>query len=220
MQEKDHAMQTSEQLVAQFQQALVEKDRAISDLQQTILAQKQPASGKMGTVTVAQKDVSKLKWKDGKEAPETMWRGSIVVDGNTVYIKIGGHSCTIYSCQIISEDLQWSTLPDAKYYNSSLAITNGILTTVGGDRKHEYTNSLFSLTGREEMRQWSKIFPAMPAPRSQTVSITTQHTLIVAGGFDGKRNLNTVEVMNIPTKEWTTANHLPHPFAVISGTIC
>ena len=142
------------------------------------------------------------------------------MDGNTVYIKIGGHSCTIYSCQIISEDLQWSTLPDAKYYNSSLAIINGILTTVGGDRKHEYTNSFFSLTGREEMRQWFKIFPAMPAPRSQTVSITTQHTLIVAGGFDGKRNLNTVEVMNIPTKEWTTANHLPHPFAVISGTIC
>ena len=44
----------------------MEKDRAISDLQQTISAQKQPASGKMGTVTVAQKDVRKLKWKDGK----------------------------------------------------------------------------------------------------------------------------------------------------------
>ena len=88
-----------------------------------------------------------------------------------------------------------------------------------GNRQREYTNSLFSLTGQGEMRQWSNIFPAMPTARSQTVSITTQCTLIVAGGFDGK-NLDTVEVMNIPTKEWTTASHLPHPFAVISGTIC
>ena len=126
---------------------------------------------------------------------------------------------TIYSCQIISEDLEWSTLPDAKYDNSSLVIIDGILTTVGGNRQREYTNSLFSLTGQGEMRQWSNIFPAMPTARSQTVSVTTQRTLIVAGGFDGK-NLDTVEVMNIPTKEWTTASHLPHPFAEISGTIC
>ena len=26
--------------------------------------------------------------------------------------------------------------------------------------------------------------------------------------------------MNIPTKQWTTASHLPHPFGAISGTIC
>ena len=26
--------------------------------------------------------------------------------------------------------------------------------------------------------------------------------------------------MNIATKQWTTAQHLPHPFGLISGTIC
>ena len=222
LQEKDHVIRTSEQLVAQFQQTLVEKDRIISDLQQTISAQNQPASGKMGktaTARVAQKDVSKLKWKDGKKAPETMWRGSTVVDGNTVYINTGGGSIKIYSCQFTSQDLQWSTVPDTEYINPSLAVIDGILTTVGGGQSPKYTSSLLSLTGRGGRRQWSEIFPAMPTPRSQTVSVTTQQTLIVAGGLAGK-NLNIVEVMNISTKCWTTASHLPHPFGAISGTIC
>ena len=222
LQEKDRAIRTSEQLVAQFQQTLVEKDRVISDLQQTISAQNQPASGKMGktaTVTVAQKDVSKLKWKDGKKVPEKMDRGSTVVDGNTVYIN-PYNSLKIYSCQITSQDLPWSTLPDTEYHNPSLAVIDGILTTVGGYRDSCYTNSLLSLTGRGGRRQWSQIFPAMNTPRSQTVSVTTQQTLIVAGGLAKGENLTTVEVMDISTKQWTTASHLPHPFGWISGAIC
>ena len=195
LQEKDRAIQTSEQLVAQFQQTLVEKDRVISDLQQTILAQNQPTSGKMGktaTATVAQKDVSKLKWKDGKKAPNTMWRGSTVVDGNTVYINLY-KSPKIYSCKFTSQDLQWSTVPGAEYNYPSLAVIDGILTTVGGYRDSCYTNSLLSLTGRGGRRRWSKIFPAMPTPRSLTVSVTTQQTLIVAGGFAESKNLTSVE---------------------------
>ena len=222
LQEKDRAIQTSEQLVAQFQQPLVEKDRVIGDLQQTTSAQKQPASGKMGktaTATVAKKDVSKLKWKDGKKAPEKMVRGSAVVDGNTLYIN-RFNSLKIYSCQITSKDLQWSTLPATEYNYSSLAVIDGILTTVGGYRDSCYTNSLLSLTGRGGRRQWSQIFPAMPTPRSLTVSVTTQQTLIVAGGCAIGENVNIVEVMNIRTKQWTTASHLPHPFGQISGTIC
>ena len=221
LQEKDRAIRTSEQLVAQFQQTLVEKDRVISDLQQTISAQNQPASGKMGktaTATVAQKDVSKLKWKGEKKAPEKMYRGSTAVDGNTVYIIPTG-SFKIYSCQITSQDLHWSTVPDTEYYNPSLAVIDGILTTVGGYRDSEWTNSLLSLTGRGGRRQWSQIFPAMPTPRDETLSVTTQQTLIVAGGMAKGENLNIVEVMNIPTKQWTTASHLPHPFGATSGTI-
>ena len=222
LEEKDHAIQTSEQLVAQFQQTLVEKDRITGDLQQTTSAQSQPASGKMGktaTATVAQKDVSKLRWKYEKKAPDTMRRGSAVVDGNTVYIIPAG-SLKIYSCQITSQDLQWSTLPETKYNNPSLAVIDGILTTVGGEQYLKWTNSLLSLNERGGRRRWSKIFPAMPTPRNQTFSVTTQQTLIVAGGVAENKNLDIVEVMNIPTKQWTTASHLPHPFGGISGTIC
>ena len=149
-----------------------------------------------------------------------MDRGSALVDGNTAYIKPGGTSLVLNSCKITSQDLQWSTLPDTEYYCSSLAMIDGILTTVGGGRDSEWTNSLLSLTGRRGRRQWSEIFPAMPTARSETVSVTTQQTLIVAGGVAEGENLTIVEVMNIPTKQWTTASHLPHPFGVVSGTIC
>ena len=224
LQEKDRAIRTSELLLVQFKQTLVEKDRVISDLQQTIPVENQPASGRIGktaTATVlAQRDVSKLRWKDGKKAPEDMTRGSTVVDGNSVYIKPGGGSFKIYSCQITSQNMKWSTLPNTEYSRSSLAIINGILTTIGGYKHSEWTNSLLSLTGRGGRRQWSNIFPAMPTPRSQTVSVTTQQTLIVAGGVAEGENLDIVEVMDIPTKRWTTASHLPHPFGGISGTVC
>ena len=224
LQEKDSALRTSEQLVAQFQQ---EKDRAIRDLQtsasdrerQQLRQQERvrppPSSEKM---TVSTADVSKLRWKDGKKAPDIMDRGSAVVDGNTVYIN-PRDSLKMYSCQVISSQKQrWSTLPDQQYINSSLVVIDGVLTGVGGIRDDNRTNSLLSLTESGGGRRWSEVYPAMPTPCSSTVSLASQHTLIVAGGYNGNKNI--VEVMDIPTRQWSTVSHLPHSFAMASGTIC
>ena len=96
-----------------------------------------------------------------------------------------------------------------------------MVTSAGGIRYDKCTSSLLSLSGSGRgRRKWSKVYPAMPTPRNETVSLTTQHTLIVAGGYNGNRNLNIVEVMDIPTRQWSKASHLPHPFARASGTIC
>ena len=154
-----------------------------------------------------------------------MKRGAAVAHGNTVYIHSGG-SHKVYSCQMTSEGLLWSTLPDSRYELFSLAVIDGLLTCVGGYSIRlaglvvSCTNTLHSLTGGGHKRQWSEVFPPMPTARSETASVTTEQALVVAGGCDGEKNLNTVEVMNIATKQWTTAQHLPHPFGVISGTIC
>ena len=228
LQEKAAALRTSEQLVAQFQQPLEEKDRPIRDIQTSVsdrerqqLRQQErvrppPSSEKM---TVSAVDISKLRWEDGKKTPEGMLRGSAVVAGNTVYITPWG-SLNRYCCQVISsQQQQWSTLPDQQYINSSLVVIDGMLTSVGGGRYDKYINSLLSLRGWWR-RRWSEVFPAMPTPRSETVSLTTQHTLIVAGGYDGNKYLDIVEVMDIPTRRWSTANPLPHPLGRASGTIC
>jgi len=61
------------------------------------------------TATAAEKDITKLRWKEGKRAPEGMDRGAAVVDGNTVYIN-SFDSHKVYSCQMTSEGLLWSTL--------------------------------------------------------------------------------------------------------------
>ena len=115
-----------------------------------------------------------------------------------------------------SEGLLWSTLPDSRYELFSLAVIDGLLTCVGG---WGGTNTLHSLTGGRK-RQWSEVFPPMPTARIFTASVTTEQALVVAGGRDGGKNLDTVEVMNISTKQWTTAQHLPHPFGLILGAIC
>ena len=250
LQQKNHTIQTmerelqaSKQLVAQFQQSMEQKDRTIRDLQQTISAherniqqpeqQVRASSGQpqqlpvtaeiaQATATAAEKDITKLRWKEGKRAPDRMERGAAVVDRNTLYINSGG-SHKVYSCQTTSEGLLWSTLPDSHYTLFSLAVIDGLLTCVGGISGGLFrsrTNTLHSLTGGGHKRRWSEVFPPMPTARNQTASVTTEQALVVAGGCDGRKNLDTVEVMNISTKQWTTAQHLPHPFGWISGTIC
>ena len=242
IQTRERELQVSEQLVAQFQRNMEQKDRTIRDLQQTISAherniqqpeqQVRASSGQpqqlpvtaeiaQATTTAAEKDITKLRWKEGKRAPDRMIRGAAVVHGNTVYIN-PAISHKVYSCQMTSEGLLWSTLPDSFYENFSLAVIDGLLTCVGGYSRGgaSRTNTLYSLTGGGHKRQWSEVFPPMPTACSLTASVTTEQALVVAGGCDVRKYLGTVEVMNISTKQWTTAQHLPHPFGWISGTIC
>ena len=230
----------SEQLVAQFQQSLQQKDKTIDDLRQTTSAHErkiqqleqqdkhvgsrlsQPLAAEKvpqaAVVPAVQRNITQLRWEEGKRAPERMLRGAAVVEGNTVYIS--PHlSNVVYSCRVISGDQQWFTLARHPYRNFSLVLVNGLLTSVGGHGSSGYINSLFSLTGEGGKRQWSEVFPAMPTPRSDTASVTTKQALIVAGGLSGRR-LDTVEVMDIPSQQWSTASCLPHPFYRMSAPLC
>ena len=233
-------IEASEQLVAQFQQSLEQKDRTIGDLRQTISAHErkiqqleqqdkhagsrlpQPSAAakvlQAAVVPVVQRNITQLRWEEGKRAPETMLRSGAVVEGNTIYIS-PSLSNEVYSCHVISGDQQWSTLARHRYCDFSLVLINGLLTSVGGYGDGHYTNSLLSLTREGRKRQWSVVFPAMPTPRGYTASVTTEHALIVAGGLR-EQYLDTVEVMDIPSQQWTTASRLPHPFILMSATIC
>ena len=68
-------------------------------------------------------------------------------------------------------------------------------------------------------RQWSEVFPPMPTPRKLAACITSEQALVVAGGYAGA-SLDTVEVMNIDTKQWTTVSSLPQKHSPLSGTLC
>ena len=221
-------LKASELLVSEFQQSLQQKDKTISDLQQAILIherknqqlQQQPQQQTVtGPQTTTKKDISKMTWKEEKRAPERfMHRGAAVVHGNTAYFK-PARSCTVYSYQIIGEEEQWSQLPDNDNKHCGLAVINGLVTSVGGYN----TNTLLSLTGEGEGKMWSEIFPPMPTPRSSVACITTEQALVVAGGCAGGRDIDTVEVMNINTKQWTTVSPLPHRLSGLSGlsgTVC
>ena len=244
LQHTQQQLRDSQQLVEQFQQSLQHKDKTISDLQQTIshherereiqqLKQQDIASSiqpqqlpvtaeKTQTATavsVAQKEIRKMTWREGKKAPDTMVRGAAVVDGNTAYFT-PYNSVRVYSYQNILGNEQWSRLPDNPNGVFSLAVIDGLLTSVGGSDSRGPTNTLLSLTGEGERKHWSKVFPPMPTPRYSAVCITTEKALVVAGGRAGD-DLVTVEVMDINTKQWTTVCPLPQtlwlPSVIVSG---
>ena len=231
----------AEQLVSEFQQSLQQKHKAIADLQRTIseyerkiqqleqqdiasgpdLPPKQSVATPQKTEPAAQKDISRMKWRKGKNAPVAMDRlhGAAVVYGNTAYF-IDSH--IVYSYKVIQGEKEWSQLPDNPYEYFGLAVIDGLLTSVGGYNNGYTTNTLLSLTGEGKRKQWSEIFPPMPTPRSHAACVSTEQTLIVAGGKVGnmfKDAVETVEVLNINTKLWTAVTSFPQKSPFLSATL-
>ena len=185
------------QLVSEFQQSLKRKDETITDLQNTVSIQKRKiqqlnqqnrASGAQQEdqpvpmpQTTAQRDISKMRWREGKNAPEAMSRGAAVVHGNTVYFR-SAETNKLYSYQSVLGDEEWCKLPDIPNRNCGLAVVDGLLTGVGGWNSGFSTNTLLSLRVSER-KQWSEIFPPMPTPRADSACMTAQNALVVAAGI-------------------------------------
>ena len=243
LQQTQQQLRDSLQLEKQFQKSLQHKDRTISDLQQTIsqherereiqqLKQQDIASSiqpqqlpvtakKIQTATAVSVAQKWMAWKEGKKAPERMTRGAAVVHGNTAYFSPyfrPGGSFSVYSYQSILGNERWSRLPDNPNEAFTLAIIDGLLTSVGGRDSRGPTNTLLSLTGEGERKQWSEVFPPMPTPRYSTACITTDQALVVVGG-NAHDGLDTVEVMDINTKQWTTVCPLPQKSS-LSVIVC
>ena len=234
---KERQLQQTQQQLQASEQLLQQKDKTISDLQQTISAherrnqqleqqntvsgdqpQQQSVTGPQTTVAAAKKDISKMTWREGKSAPREMSRGAAVVHGNTAYFR-PSDSRNVYSCQIIGEEQKWSQLPDNDINWFGLAVIAGLVTSVGGYKISE-TNTLLSLTGEGERKKWLQTFPPMPTPCWNVACVTTEQVLVVAGGYANCGYQDTVEVMNINTKQWTTVSPLPQKLSQLSATVC
>ena len=218
-------LQTNEQITVQFQRNLLQHEQTIKELHQTIdrlrqeqLKEKQPATeareGQLLPITPAaalepkeQETIPNLSWKQSK-APETLYRGSVVVDANMVYC-IGGGSTTVHTYDLQKE--MWAREIDCIYTESCLVIIQGMLTTVGGRSHGGPTNSLLSLMGEGGDRKWAPLFPAMPSKRQDTAAVCNGCSLIVAGGY-GVYILAIVEVLDTNTQQWSTASSLLHPY--------
>ena len=215
---------TNTQLVAEFQQSMHEKDTTITNLHNTISAFKMqleeqaktelPPPPQQTAEAVPQKDIRSMRWSEGKNAPITMFRGAAIVHNNTAYFR-AVHSHHILAYQNIKGNEQWTLLPKHQNKNFGLAVIDGNLTTVGGS-----SNTLFSLL---EDNEWIEVFPPMPTERSEVTCITTEKNLIVAGGssdFEDPPCLDTVEVMDINTKQWNSVAALPIKGLQFSGIVC
>ena len=147
--------------------------------------------------------------------PYKMARGAAVIDGNVAYfVSWNGQACS-YNLSTKT----WSELPECPYKSSSLAVIRGLLTAIGGEKRMDPDNKLLSIINDKD-KKWVDHFPPMPTNRSDTTAVTTKYHLIVAGGYSGWNQVDTVEVMEVQTLVWSTAASLPHPYNQASATIC
>ena len=217
--------------MAEFQESLQQKDNTITELQRTISEHKrkiqqleqgdtasrdtpppqEPVDTPHTTVAAAQKE---MRSREGKNAPEAMRRGAAVVHENTAYFN-PTFSQKVYSYQSILGKEEWSQLPDNPNCLIGLAVIDGLLTSVGSRGP---TNTLLSLTGEGERKQWSQIFPPMPTPRDHVACATTEQALVVAGGVGAGGHLDTVEVMETDSKVWSQVASLPEKSRELTAT--
>ena len=220
-------VETSENVIAQFEERIHELEQQLVSLEEYQLSERErhvktrtSMDGEHTTAGIAQGDTDlKLRWREGPKAPYRMSSfHSAAVEGNTIFIKLGGKE--VYECR---GGREWSQLPNCPVSNCPLVVVNKRLTLVGGSQQEVYSNKLFSLVGEGSVarKRWSEEFPPMPTKRSNATAICTGSSLIVAGG-QGKEAplMKVVEVMNTWTHQWSTAACLPEPMWAGSAAMC
>ena len=180
------------------------KQLQLSEDQQTEV-RKKPASKKL-----------RLKWRKGPKTPAVMERGSSTIIGETVYVN-SYNSQDVYAFHC--NTTQWSTLPQSPCMRSTLTTINSMLTTVGGiDTTSGYKTTNKVITHRDH--KWVELYPPMPTERCCAAVLSTTTHVAVMGGWKGVNKLAITEVMDIRTKQWSTASPLPYGIYRASTTLC
>ena len=151
-----------------------------------------------------------LEWRRAKDMPSPMevypeavvMKGKVYVGGGTVE-KFSSGTVMVYD---IEHD-NWSVLPKYNYFWFCMTTVNDQLVLVGGTA-NERTNLLG--VWNEESQEWTHPFPPMNVARSGASAVTYNNRLmVVAGGFDGKDTLNSVELLDINARRWFHSTPLP-----------
>ena len=196
-------LEECEQVIAQFQRRIAE------------LEQLRPATDATPRSKQQSRARIKITWREGGKALCEMSSSAYnaVADGTMVYVR---YLKEVHA--FITRSSSWTQLPDSPTYDCPLVIVNNLLTVVGGLIT---TNKLFSLTGEGRSRRWTEEFPPMPTKRRGSTALCTGTALSVAGGRrEDNFTLQTVEVMNTETLQWSTAADLPRPVWYASGAVC
>ena len=238
-------MQGNKQVIAEFQQNLLQHEQANKQLQDTIgqlrqdlqqaMEEKQAAERQVRELlqqlqttkesgpppqktVIQQKSIRETRWQKVSKAPQKMSRGSAAADSNMAYFN--GHGSTkVHSYD--SDTRKWHRLTDTPHTRFTLVVVQHMLTTVGGELSPgDTTDSLLSLTGEGRNRKWLPNLPAMPTKRYDTAAVCSGCSLIVAGGSDGRNRLTAVEVLDTDTRQWSIASSLTHPFSLATISIC
>ena len=154
----------------------------------------------------------RLTWREEEVSPQqfTSFTGTAVAHGNTAYFS---HNHAVYS--ISQPDFRWTLLTEMKCRLFGMAIIKDNLTTIGGCTDESssctVTNVLTSFVSSVLFgKSWKEVFPPMPTKRKQPAAIAANSHLIVAGGWNQEgHSTSKVEVLNLDTRQWSSASCLP-----------
>ena len=220
-------VRSSEEHIAELQQGVKGKDRQIiinqlqAQLQQTELKEDQQEKLLQPEITQKQasNDLIKLTWRKGPNAPVAIMRGSSIIIGDTVYIN-PYNSQDVYAFHC--DTTEWSTLSQTQCpcNRCTLSSIDMKLTTVGGEDPNPPnmpTNKV--LTHCDE--KWVELYPPMTTARCWAAVLSTTTHLAVMGGEDWKGSvLETTEILDMKSKQWSIASPLPYSIIQATATLC
>ena len=207
-----HQLEENEHVISQYR-------RRIHEIGQPVPGVDAAAKDRQASDTDSCRTTS-ITWREGGKAPCVVSTPhNAVSTGNELYIRTA--SCEVYA--YTTSISTWTRLPDSPTQCCPSAITNGLLTLVGGLHGGSATNQLFSLSGEGFDRRWTEILPRMPTKRYSSTALSAGTLLIVAGGLNGfwtENQLQAVEVLNTETLQWSAAANLPQPRTCPPGAVC
>ena len=163
-----------------------------------------------------------MEWRKGPDMPFTMGgniqaleiEGTVYVGGGTTLSSShDGHIMMAYD----TRSNQWYSLPrySARYF--SMTVVNSKLVLVGGNCSGTYSRQLGVWQTND--RHWMQPFPPMPTARSRASSTCCKHWLVVAGGYKDYRSIDTVEVLDVNTNQWSTGPSTPTPWDEMKSVV-
>ena len=145
-----------------------------------------------------------------------------VVIGDIVYVGGGWAGNDSDEHTVMKLDLQrqeWTKLP--QYSAKCFAITsfNGQLVLVGGCdlETGKPTNQIAVLVSGD----WTHPYPPMNIAQSSSTAVSFNSYIIVAGGYDydGQLGISSVEVLDVTSRRWYTAESLPNPQSYMKSAL-
>ncbi len=156
----------------------------------------------------------KMEWSRCADLPQGMSLGlAVVLDGKVYYgggdISPDDTASTHIRVFDFTGSKKWSTLPTVPYGRFGLAVFRGQLVLVGGwdDAANAVTSQL--LVWDAHSSTWIRSLPPMPTARNRPSALGYNKYLLVAGGWDGWKVVDIVEILNGDTREWFKASPLP-----------
>ena len=141
-----------------------------------------------------------------------------VVIGDTVYVGGGDAVNDRDRCTVMKlEQDQWTKLPEytAKYF-AMTSLANRLVLVGGRDqRNNKPTNQLAVF----ESGEWPHPYPPMNIARYSSTAVSFNNHIIVAGGFDDKVRISSVEVLDVASRRWYIAQSLPNPRSILKSTL-